>query len=139
MAYNELLLQRTAYASVAILGSRTATANQGLGIYLPAGAIVTGVRMSVQAATGSGSLTAASGTFNLYVGASSLGTNYALISAITYKQILSPQIPTALTVLQAGGMQVPATGELNFQWGVSNNSSFDTLNTEVYIDYFYAS
>ena len=126
MASNGLLVQRTAVFESVLIGNAVTTHSSG--IYIPAGAIITGIRVvSPGAQTNQ---TAASATIQLRVGTDSL------MSTARLSQVGAQTIPVALTLNQAGGVYVPNSGELNLIVQASSNSSYvGTL--DFYVDYFF--
>lgn len=126
MASNGLLVQRTAVFESVLIGNAATTHSSG--IYLPAGAIITGIKaVSPGAVT---NRTDASATIQLRVGTDSI------MSAATLKTLGAQTIPVALTLNQAGGVYVPNSGELNLIVQASSNSSF-VGTYDFYVDYFF--
>jgi hypothetical protein len=126
MANNELLAQRTAVWEDLLIGNVATTHSSG--IMIPAGAIITSIRVNSPGALTN--LAAASATFQLRVGTDSIG------SVQTLKQFGAQTIPTSMTLNQAGGVYVPNAGELNMILQGSSNSSF-VGTIDFYVDYFF--
>jgi hypothetical protein len=125
MAKNEFLVNRVLVWPDVAPGQAATTFSAGT--FLPAGAIIAGVKAVVTGAqTG---LTDASATFRLRVGTDNI------ISAITLKQLGAQTVPVALTMNNAGGVYVPNTGELNMIVQASSNSSYVGAPT-FYVEYF---
>jgi hypothetical protein len=125
MAKNSFLADRVIVWQNVPFAQAAATINAG--VYIPAGAIIKGVNAVVTGAQTN--LTAASATFQLFVGTQSI------VSAITLKQLGAQTVPVALTLNQAGGVYVPVAGQLNVQLQASANSSYVGVPT-FYVEYF---
>lgn len=126
MASNGLLVQRTAVFESVLIGNAATTHSSG--IYIPAGAIITGIRAVCPGAQTN--YAAASATIQLRVGTDSI------MSVATIKAIGAQTVPTALTLNAAGGVYVPNSGELNLIVQASSNSSYVGTH-DFYVDYFF--
>jgi hypothetical protein len=127
MAKNEFLQARSLKGTI-VIPSASATSSVSAGVVIPAGAIITNVR---RMAAGAVTLTGASATFQLRVG------TFPIASTVVGSLLGAQTVPTTFTLLTAGGVYVPATGELNILAQASSNSAL-TATYDVYVDYIYA-
>jgi hypothetical protein len=128
MAKNEFLVQRIAKATFTLNGALTATSLHSSGVYIPKGAIITGIRMVAPNAV---TLTAASGTVQLAVGAVNIvaTSNVSALGAVT--------VPSIKALATTTGNYITVNSEIKLTEGVSNNSSA-VASYDVYVDYLYA-
>jgi hypothetical protein len=126
MATNDFLVKRTAYFQDVTIGNAATTWSSG--VIIPAGAIITGVKMM---APGAVTTTDASATIQLRVGTNSIISTTKINAAVG-----AVTIPITLTLNQAGGVYVPASGELNMIVSASSVSAC-TAVVDVYVDYLY--
>lgn len=124
---NRFFSQRTVKASFTLVNSSVAVTHV-TGVYIPAGAIITGVRM---VAPGAITITGASGTVQLRAGAVNIiaTTNVSALGAQT--------VPTVKALATTAGNYLTVDSELNMVIGASNNSAA-TATYDVYVDYIYA-
>jgi hypothetical protein len=124
---NEFSIQRTAHGSFTLPNS-SATSSIGSGDFIPAGAIITGIRIAAPEAV---TLTGASGTVVPRVGTVNLAAtvNVSGLPAVSVGGV------TALAT--TSGIYVTNTGELNLLCGASSNSAA-TATYDYYVDYIYA-
>lgn len=126
MANNELLVKRTAVMTGVALGSVAATKNSGA--FIPAGAIITGIRIIVPGAL---TTTAASGTLVLKVGTVPICATTVITAAIPARTVA-----TTIALLDPNGVYVPVTAELNVVMGTTNNST-SNITPDIFVDYLY--
>lgn len=127
MAKNEYQVQRTAYGTVALSVAGSATSSIGSGAIIPAGAIITGLRINTPNAV---TLTNASATVVPRVGATNIAatTNMSDLPAQT--------VPTIVALATTDGIYVTADGEFNIQVGTTNTSTA-AGTYEYFVDYLY--
>ena len=138
MAKNELMIRRTAFGRCELAASEN-TANHSsnvltlrtTGLYLPKGAIVTGIRLfSYGAATNMSG--AKNATINAYIGATALGTNNVVASNVIL-QTVAGYIAAA-----ANALYVPAAGTVAMVLASSDSArSGIVFDADVYIEYLY--
>lgn len=137
MAKNELLIHRTAFGTFSLAASEN-TANHSsnvltlrtTGLRIPAGAIVTGIRVfSFGAPTVSGCKDA---TINAYIGAVALGTNDVKAS------VLLAQTKAGNIAPAANALYVGAGGDVAVVLASSDNARSGIIfDCDLYIDYLY--
>lgn len=142
MAKNELLIQRTAFGRCYLAASEN-TANHSsnvltlrtTGLYIPTGAIVTGIRLfSYGAATNMSG--AKNATVNAYIGATALGTNNIVASNVILQTVAGYIGPAT----NSGGFYVPAGGSVQMVLASSDSARNGIVfDADVYIDYLYCS
>lgn len=140
MAKNELLIQRTAFGKCYLAASEN-TANHSSnvltlrteGLYIPAGAIITGIRtFSFGAATNMSG--AKNATLNAYIGATALGTNNIVASNVILQTVAGYIGPAT----NSGGFFVPTAGLVSMVLASSDNARNGLVfDADVYIDYLY--
>lgn len=121
---NEFLTKRTAYASIAIPNAATTVST---GVFIPAGAIVTGIRMNAPSAV---TLTGASATVQLMVGAVSIvaTSNVSALGAQT--------VPSVKALATTAGNYISVDSEIQLIAQASSNSAA-TATYQVFVDYLY--
>lgn len=121
---NEFLTSRTAYASITIPNAATTVST---GVFIPAGAIVTGIRMNAPSAV---TLTGASATVQLMVGAVSIvaTSNVSALGAQT--------VPSVKALATTAGNYISVDSEIQLIAQASSNSAA-TATYQVYVDYLY--
>ena len=125
MAMNDFSIERTVVGSFTLPNS-SATSNVGSGVYIPAGAIITGIRiLSPDAVT----LTGALGTVQLRVGTTPIA------AAVAASGLPAASAPATTALLTTAGVFSPG-GELNLQCQASSQSAA-TATYDYYIDYLY--
>jgi hypothetical protein len=122
MAYNQFDIQRTAYASITIPNAATTVSS---GVFIPAGAIVTGIRMNAPSAV---TLTGASATVQLMIGAVSVvaTSNVSALGAQT--------VPSVKALATTAGNYLTVDSEIKLIAQASSNSAA-TAAYDVYVDY----
>ena len=126
MAKNEFLVNRTAKASFTIPNLSAATTVSS-GVYIPAGAIVTGMRVIAPSAV---TLSAASATIAFRIGTVNI--------VATQRVSAMPAVSTpAISALATTAGIYAAGGELNMIAQASSNSAA-TATYDIYVDYIYA-
>jgi hypothetical protein len=132
MAANEFLEGPLARAEFTVLAS-TATQALTSGVYLPAGALVTGVTFMN---TGAVTIANASGSIDLRVANTQLSSSVALVSTGMIKNIASVQtIPTVLTLSYSGGVRLPQSGELVLSVQATSGTAVHTWAPSVFVGY----
>jgi hypothetical protein len=121
---NEFLTKRTAYASITIPNVATTVST---GVFIPAGAIVTGIRMNAPSAV---TLTGASATVQLVIGAVSVvaTSNVSALGAQT--------VPSVKAMATTAGNYITVDSELQLIAQASSNSAA-TAAYQVFVDYLY--
>ena len=129
MNKNEFKVKRTAVGDFLVpLVATTVTSD----VIVPAGAIVTGIRLMPPSALygSAASSAAASATVQLFAGAE------ALCAAIEFKNLPAETVMATTAVTSAEGFYVATGGNLQLQVGSSVNSAASgTFN--YYVDYIY--
>jgi len=124
---NELLVKRVAVGDL-VLAAEVAGFTQNSDVYIPAGAIITGIRYI--AANTAVTITDAAQTFAPYVGSQVL--------AVTLDVSLLPAqtVGYAATLHATGGVIVTAAGELNMRAGATGASTA-AGTWKYYVDYLF--
>jgi hypothetical protein len=123
---NELLIKKTAFYGPVTLGNAATTWTSS--VFIPAGAIITGARVM---APGAVTTTDASATICLYV------SSTPIVSTTKINAVVGAQtIPVNMTLIQAGGVYVPATAALAVYVSASSSSAC-TAVVNFYVDYLY--
>ena len=129
---NELLLKRTAFTNVTYPGHASADASTQTGVYIPTGAIVTGIKVVAGGALTDMSL-ASNATMTPYVGAAALASNNNVISAKVIQTAVR-DIGLAAT----GGVYITAGGLLDIDFGSTHTDATGmTADFDIYVDYLY--
>jgi len=123
---NELNIKRTAFANITIPNVATTVST---GVYIPKGAIVTGLRwLSADAVT----LTGASATVVPRI------SSVNLCATINVSNLGASATPVTTALSAAAGILVTVDSELNLIAQASSNSAA-TASYDFYVDYIYAS
>lgn len=125
MAMNDFSIKRTVVGSFSIPKS-SATSNVGSGVFIPAGAIITGLRLLAPDAV---TLTGAAATVQLRVGTTPIAATVAVSG------LPAVSTPAVTALLTTAGVLSPG-GELNLQCQASSASAA-TGTYDYYIDYLY--
>jgi len=132
---NEFLVNRVVKADFVLSKTEAASTYHG-GVYIPHGAIVTGVTYCQTSGTIGSANTAISATLHVGVGEVTL-VSTGVISALGETAGLPVGVSTAL--LTAGGVYVTTetvyNGEIMLTQGVSNNNSNLTFSPSVFVGY----
>jgi hypothetical protein len=132
---NEYMVKRTAFAHLVHPGHASASANSSnTGVQVPAGAIVTGIKMFTGGAvTGGASLSNA--PIQISAGAEALLTNNVVLSA----KMLQTRAMT-LALVTADAKHVSAGGELKVEYVSTGTAATGvTADFDIYVDYLYTS
>jgi hypothetical protein len=131
MASNQFNIKRTAFANFTVPTSLTATGSTQTGAYIPAGAIVTGIRvMAGDAVTIAG---ASNATITPYVGAVALATNNIVASAV-----IAQTDPYVIGLAATKGVYIPTGGYLDIDFGsTGTDASSLVADADIYVDYIY--
>lgn len=124
---NEFLMQRTAHGSFTLPNS-SATSSIGSGVFVPAGAIITGIRIAAHNAV---TLTGASGTVVPRVGTVNLA------ATVNVSGLPAVSVAGVTALASTAGVYVTNAGELNLLCGASSNSAA-TAVYDYYVDYIIA-
>ena len=127
---NEYFNDRVAKANFAI-SSYSTTGNLTSGVYLPAGALVTGVTVFATA-SGDANHTADSATAVLAICNTALSSTQSIASAFTLKQF-SQTVAYVPTLSVASGFYVPVSGELIMILGSATTAH--SMAPDVYVGY----
>jgi hypothetical protein len=130
MANNEFLVNRVVSASFPVPANTASSWGSG-GVFVPSGAIVTGVTF-IQTTTPV--VANAANTICLYVGT---GIPLMAVTAISDFSAAST-IPYAGALLTTAGMYIGTSGELLLKNGVSNGTNAWTYRPDVYVGYLKA-
>lgn len=127
MALNEYGIKRTAFANITIPNASAAT-TISTGVYIPKGAIVTGLRwVSADAVT----LTGASATVAPRIGTVNLA------ATVVVSNLGASATPTTTALATAGGILVTADSEFNLI-SQASSAAAATASYDFYVDYLYA-
>jgi len=125
MASNEFLVQGTAYGRFTLPNS-SATSNISTSSWVPAGAIITGIRMVAHSAI---TATDAAGTVVPRVGTVNIA------ATVNVSDLPAVSTPGTTALATTAGIYSPG-GFLNLQCGTSNTSSI-TATYDYFVDYIY--
>lgn len=130
---NEYNIKRTAFANITYPGHASATASTATGVYIPAGAIVTGIRcLNVDGLTDLS--VASNATMTPYVGAIAIGSNNNVVSA----KVVSSIAKLMTIAATADGVYLSTGGVLAFSFGSTHTDATGmTADFDVYVDYIY--
>jgi hypothetical protein len=131
MANNEFLVNRVVKTAMSYPSNTASTFGSPLGVYIPTGAVVTGVTINHTAAP---TVANQAGTYCLYV-----STDIPLIAITALTDIGGTvNIPQNLPLLTTAGMYISKGGALYLKQGVSNGTSVWTYAPDVYVGYLKA-
>jgi hypothetical protein len=130
---NEFLTPRVVKADFTILSS-AATQSLPSGVFLPKGALVTGVTMMDFDALGSVHSND-SATIDLRVMNAGLSSSVQLISTKVISVLAAQTIPYICALMTTGGMYVPQSGELVLSVQASSGTGPRTFSPTVYVGY----
>jgi len=128
---NEFLEVRVAKADFTMLSS-AATQSLPSGVWLPGGALVTGVTFLD---TDTMVVANASQTFDLRVANTALSSSIALISTEHCKDVGAISVPYVASLVSAAGMYVAVPGELVLSIQAAAGNSVMTYSPSVYVGY----
>ena len=133
---NEYKIHRVAFGNITMPTNNSAntasTLSVGTGVYVPAGAIVTGIKFRPGGAITNGA-NFKNATVNVYVGTVVMGTNNRVASQAILQTDVKSLSPAA-----ADGVYVPATGEVVVHFDSSDSARTGVaFDTDVYVDYLY--
>lgn len=128
---NEFLLPRIAKADFTILSS-AATQSLPSGVWIPGGALVTGVTFLE---TGAMTIANASQTIDLRVANTALSSSIALISTEHCKDLGAQTVPYVASLVTAAGMYVAVPGELVISVQAAAGNSVMTYSPSVFVGY----
>jgi hypothetical protein len=129
---NEFLEGRIAKANFTVSESAAAQALTS-GVFLPAGALVTGVTFI---ATGAPTVANASNHIGIMAYNTALSSSVQVISTALIKNVASAQtVPTIMTLVSTAGMYIPVAGEVGLSVSASSGTNAITWNPTVYIGY----
>jgi len=126
---NDLFVKRTAFANITLPGSASAATTVSTGVYIPKGAIVTGLRWNSGDAV---TIANASATIQPNVG------TVALCATVKILSLGAQTTPTSTALSNAAGIAVTADSEFNIYVQASSNTSA-VASYDFYIDYMYVS
>lgn len=131
MSKNEFQISRTAFANVTVPGNVTATGSTATGAYIPAGAIVTGIRFL---AGGAVTLASASDvTVTPYVGAVALASNDNKLSTVVVQTVAN-----TVGLAVAEGVWLGTGGYIDVDFGSTGTAGTGiTADFDMYVDYLY--
>lgn len=128
---NEFLRNRIVKADIAIASS-AATQAIPSGIFIPGGALVTGITYM---ATGAMDVSVASQSINLYAANTQLSSSIALVSSVVMSDLGARTIPYVASLLTAAGMYVAVPGELVMSVQAASGGSVVTYSPSIYVGY----
>ena len=129
---NEFLLNRVAVANFPVLASAVAQTIPS-GVFIPAGAMVTGVTFRQTAAPTIGG---AANTINLVVVNTALSSSMSLISAVALSDHATHLTrPYTATLSAAVGSYIPVSGELKLNVEGSNGTAVWTYAPDIFVGY----
>jgi len=136
MATNDFTVKRTAMAHLVHPGHASVTVSPtDTGIYIPTGAIVTGIKMfTANAVTGGASLSNA--VFGISVGAISIASNSNKQSVM----VLQTAVVPAVLAVGTNGLYIGTGGNLLVEFVSTGGAATGvTADFDIYVDYLYAS
>jgi len=128
---NEFLEIRVQKANITIASS-AATQAIPTGIFIPGGALVTGVTYM---ATGVMDVSVASQTINLYAANTALSSSMALVSSIAMSDLGARTIPYKASLVSSAGMYVAVPGEIVMSVQAASGGSVVTYSPDIYVGY----
>jgi hypothetical protein len=128
---NEFLQGRVAKADFTILAS-AATQSLPSGVFLPGGALVTGVTFLN---TGAQTIADASGSVDLRVANTALSSSIALISTVRISDLGAQTVPYVASLVSAVGMYVAVPGELVLSVQATSGTAVHTKAPSVFVGY----
>jgi len=128
---NEFLEVRVQKANITIASS-AATQAIPTGIFIPGGALVTGVTYM---ATGVMDVSVASQTINLYAANTALSSSMALVSSIAMSDLGARTIPYKASLVSSAGMYVAVPGEIVMSVQAASGGSVVTYSPDIYVGY----
>jgi len=128
---NEFLEARVAKANFTIASS-AATQALPSGVFVPGGAIVTGI---TYLATGVMDVSVASQSINLYVANTANSSSIALASSVVMSALGAQTVPYVASLLTAAGMYVAVPGELVMSVQAASGGSVVTYSPGVFVGY----
>lgn len=133
MATNEFNIKRTAFANFTVpIGVTNTVLTVATDAYIPAGAIVTGIRFCPAGAF-TGAATFANATITPYVGAVAIGTNNRIVTQALVQTVMATQ-----ACEPAEGLLIQTGGVVNLCFGTTNvATSGVTADSDIYVDYLY--
>jgi hypothetical protein len=129
---NEFLRARVAKVDLGAIASSAATQAIPSGVFIPGGALVTGVTYM---ATGVMDVSVASQSINLYVANTALSSSIALVSSIAMSGLGAQTVPYKASLLTAAGMYVAVPGELVMSVQAASGGSVVTYSPSIYVGY----
>lgn len=132
MAQNEFLQARVVKADFTCLAS-AATQALPSGVYIPAGALVTGVTyLDVDAVTAGAN---ASDTLDLRVVNTALSSSIQLVSTVNMSDCAVQTVPYVASLVSAVGMYIPVAGELKLHLQATSGTAVHTYSPSVFVGY----
>jgi hypothetical protein len=131
---NEFLEGRVAKADFTAAATMSAAQSCPSGVWIPGGAIVTGVTyIYTNARTVAGN----SATASVFVANTALSSSIGLVSSLNLSALPAQTIPYAASLVSAVGMYVAVPGELVFTIGAdgAGNSVGTSVVPSVYVGY----
>jgi hypothetical protein len=130
---NEFLEARVAKIPFSSIAESAAAQALTSGVYLPAGALVTGITVMCSDAP---TVANASNHIGIMVYNTQNSSSVQLASTALIKNVASAQtVPTILTLVSTAGMYVPVSGELGMSVSASSGTNAITWSPIVYVGY----
>jgi hypothetical protein len=128
MANNQFIVRRVAFGNITIPSVTNSTTYVDTDTYIPAGAIVTGIKVMAGDVV---DLNSCAQTVQPRVGSIAIGvtTNISLLPAQT--------VGKDITLLTTGGMYIGTGGNVNLLIASSSASSAVTADYDFYVEYLY--
>jgi hypothetical protein len=131
MGINIYDISRTQFVNITLPTSNSTTVSTGTSAYIPAGAIITGVKVHSGDAVTVSQLSNL--TFNIYVGTQVIGSNNNVVSA---KMVQT--VPSALGLASTAGILVPSGGNIILHLGSGTSVTGGiAADADIYVDYLY--
>jgi hypothetical protein len=131
MGKNVFNVRRTAFVNITLPTSNSTTVSTGSGIYIPKGAIITGVKIMPGDAVSLSQLSNL--TFNLYVGGQVIGSNDNVVSAKMVETVAGQ-----FNLVATAGIRVATGGNVILHLGSGSSVTGGIIaDADIYVDYLY--
>jgi hypothetical protein len=123
--------RRIAFANLTVPSSNSTTVSSGSSVYIPKGAIITGVKVMAGDSVALSPL--ANCTFNLYVGTQVIGSNSNICSSL-----LVQTVANQFALVATQGILLGVGGNLILHLGSGTSTTGGLVgDCDVYVDYLY--
>jgi len=131
MATNLFDIRRVAFANATFPTSNSTTISTSTGVYIPKGAIITGVKIMAGDALSLSQLSNL--TFNLYVGGQVIGSANNIASAVFVETVANQ-----FNLVATAGIRIATGGNLILHLGSGSSVTGGIVaDGDIYVDYLY--